>query len=77
MKRLIRRTGQMSHKKRKISELTAGDTNTLLEALNRFQDNLDDNDKDLPSGLLDALDEFRTKLAAIKVCTTYLQRSRN
>jgi hypothetical protein len=67
----------MSHKKRKISELTAGDTNNLLEALNRFQDNLDDNDKDLPSGLLDALDEFRTKLATIKVCTTHLQRSRN
>ena len=60
----------MPHKKRKISDLTAGDANTLLQALNQFQDRLDDDDEDLPSGLLSALEEFRTKLEAIKVCTT-------
>jgi hypothetical protein len=55
----------MPHKKRKISDLTAGDANTLLQALNQFQDSFDD-DEDLPSGLLSALGEFRTKLEAIK-----------
>jgi hypothetical protein len=46
---------RMTRKKRKISELTVGDVNTLLEALNRFQDNLDDNDEDLPSAYMNRL----------------------
>lgn len=58
----------MPQKKRKISDLTAGDANFLLQALNQFQSGLDDEDEDLPSGLLSALEEFRTKLEAIKVC---------
>lgn len=58
----------MPQKKRKISDLTAGDANFLLQALNQFQSSLDDEDEDLPSGLLSALEEFRTKLEAIKVC---------
>jgi hypothetical protein len=58
----------MPHKKRKISGPTAEDANTLLQALNQFQDNLDDNDEDLPSGLLSALEKFRTKVEVIKVC---------
>lgn len=56
----------MPQKKRKISDLTAGDGNSLLQALNQFQNSLDDEDEDLPSGLFSALDEFRTKLEAIK-----------
>ena len=58
----------MLQKKRKISDLTAGDANSLLQALNQFQNSLDDEDEDLPSGLLSALGEFRAKLEAIKVC---------
>jgi hypothetical protein len=64
----------MAYKKRKISGLTACDAVTLLEALNRFQDNTDDYDEDLPSGLLSVLDEFRTKMAAIEA---HFRRSRN
>ena len=57
----------MPHKKRKISDLTAGDANALLHTLNEFQDSLDDDDEDLPSSLLSALEEFRGKLEDIKV----------
>ena len=57
----------MPHKKRKISDLTTADADSLLRSLNQFQDNLDDEDEDLPSGLLSALAEFRMKLEAIKV----------
>jgi hypothetical protein len=60
----------MPPKKRKISDLTTGDANSLLRALNDFQDVLDDEDEDLPSALLSALEEFRTKLQAIQVCKT-------
>ncbi|KAF8802824.1 hypothetical protein BYT27DRAFT_7260756 [Phlegmacium glaucopus] len=60
----------MPQKKRKISDLTAGDANSLLQALNQFQNSLDDEDEDLPSGLLNTLEEFRTKLEAIKVSRT-------
>jgi len=57
----------MPHKKRKISDLTTADANSLLQSLNQFQDSLDDGDEDLPSGLLVALAELRMKLEAIKV----------
>jgi len=56
----------MPQRKRKISDLTAGDANSLLQALNQFQHSLDDEDEDLPSGLLSALGEFRAQLEAIK-----------
>ena len=58
----------MPQKKRKTSDLTAGDANSLLQALNQFQNSLDDEDEDLPRGLLSALGEFRAKLEAIKIC---------
>jgi len=44
----------------------------LLQAPNQFQDSLDEDDEDLPSGLLSALEEFRTKLEVIKVCKNNL-----
>ena len=52
---------------RKISDLTAGAADTLLQALNQFQYSLNDDDEDLPPSLLSALAEFRTKLEAINV----------
>ena len=58
---------QTPRKQRKISDLTAEDAITLLQPLNQFQDCLDDDDDDLPSGLLSALEEYRTKLEAIIV----------
>lgn len=57
----------MPHKKRKISSLTTADANSLLQSLNQFQESLDDEDEELPSGLLITLAEFRMKLEAIKV----------
>ncbi|KAF8711076.1 hypothetical protein AX14_013300 [Amanita brunnescens Koide BX004] len=57
----------MPTKKRKISDLTVNDANTLL-ALNEFQAALDE-DEDLPSGLITALDQFRTKLEVVKHVT--------
>ncbi|KIM71928.1 hypothetical protein PILCRDRAFT_747605 [Piloderma croceum F 1598] len=56
----------MGHKKRKLSDLTVGDRNALLVALDAFQDNLDEDDEDLPSGLLTALGQFREKLEVVK-----------
>jgi hypothetical protein len=58
----------MGHKKRKLSDLTVGDRNALLVALDAFQDNLDEDDEDLPSGLLSALGQFQEKLEVVKVC---------
>ena len=52
----------MKSKKRKISELTVNDANTLLLTLNDFQETLDEDEEDLPSALITVLDEFRTKL---------------
>ena len=58
----------MPHKKRKISDLTVGDANALLQALNQFQGSLDEDDEDLPDGLITALEQFRAKIESIKVC---------
>jgi hypothetical protein len=57
----------MAHKKRKLSDLTVGDRNALLVSLDAFQDSLDEDDEDLPSGLLAALAQFREKLEVVKV----------
>ena len=57
----------MPTKKRKISDLTVNDANTLLLTLNEFHAALDEDDEDLPSGLITALDQFRTKLEVVKV----------
>ncbi|KAF5385104.1 hypothetical protein D9615_001045 [Tricholomella constricta] len=51
---------------RKIPDLTANDANTLLLSLNDFQAALDEDDEDLPSGLIEVLDQFRTKLEVVK-----------
>jgi hypothetical protein len=58
----------MPPKKRKLSDLTAGDANTLLLALNEFQQVLDEDDDELPNGLITALDDLRSKLEVVKVC---------
>jgi len=57
----------MGHKKRKLSDLTVGDRNALLVALDTFQDNLDEDDEDLPSGLLSALAQVPEKRDVAKV----------
>lgn len=59
----------MRPKKRKISDLTAGDADTLLLALNEFQGILDEDDDELPRGLITALGDLRSKLeVVVKVC---------
>ena len=55
----------MPPKKQKISDVNTSDVNSLLQALNDFQDILDDEDEDLPSTLFK--EEFHTKLQAIEV----------
>jgi hypothetical protein len=54
-------------KRRKLSDLTAGDTNELLQKLEEFRSNLDEGDEDLPAGLIDGLQELRNKLEDVKV----------
>ena len=61
----------MSHKKRKISDLTIEDTSRLLLALAAFQDNLDETDEDLPPELLPALEKLTTKLRIAPVSQKY------
>ncbi|KAG1784537.1 uncharacterized protein HD556DRAFT_1427447 [Suillus plorans] len=58
----------MAHisKRRKLSDLTAGDTNELLDKLEEFRSNLDEGDQDLPDGLMDKLQELRDKLEDVK-----------
>ncbi|KAG2034767.1 hypothetical protein BDR03DRAFT_1001453 [Suillus americanus] len=53
-------------KRRKLSDLTAGDTNELLQNLEEFRSNLDEGDEDLPAGLIDGLQELRNKLEDVK-----------
>lgn len=53
-------------KRRKLSDLTAGDTNELLQKLEEFRSNLDEGDEDLPAGLIDGLQELRNKLEDVK-----------
>lgn len=49
-------------KKRKVSDLTVEDANTLLRTLAEFQAQLDEEDEDLPKGLIAGLEELRQKL---------------
>jgi len=49
-------------KKRKVSDLTVDDANALLRTLAEFQVQLDEDDEDLPKGLIDGLEELRKKL---------------
>ena len=66
----------MRHKKRKLSDLTVGDRNALLTALNDFKDTLDVDDEELPSGLLSTLAQFREKLEVVKVSFNILCREK-
>ena len=49
-------------KKRKPSDLTAQDTNSLLSALAIFESTLDENDEELPSELIYSLEKLRAIL---------------
>ena len=49
-------------KKRKLSDLTAQDTNSLLSALAIFESTLDENDEELPSELISSLEKIRAVL---------------
>ncbi|KAG2067895.1 hypothetical protein BDR04DRAFT_1233099 [Suillus decipiens] len=59
-------------KRRKLSGLTAGDTNELLHKLEEFRSDLDEGDEDLPAGLIDKLQELRDKLEDVKPLLTTL-----
>ena len=56
-------------KKRKVSNLTANDTCSLLSALGVFQSTLDEDDDELPQGLISSLEKLRAKLEVGKVRT--------
>ncbi|KIK37568.1 hypothetical protein CY34DRAFT_810215 [Suillus luteus UH-Slu-Lm8-n1] len=49
-------------KRRKLSDITVGDTNELLYKLEEFRSSLDEGDENLPSGLFSKLQELRDKL---------------
>jgi uncharacterized membrane protein len=49
-------------KKRKISDLKPEDANSLFDALTRLKDSLDEDDSDLPVGLITSLEQVREKL---------------
>ena len=53
-----------------MSDLTADSASAILNALSHLQDILDDEDDDLPIGLVPALNELRVKLQTVKVCMT-------
>ncbi|KAG1778407.1 hypothetical protein EV702DRAFT_1278097 [Suillus placidus] len=53
-------------KRRKLSDLTVGDTTELLYKLEELCSNLDEGDEDLPAGLIDKLQELRDKLEDVK-----------
>jgi hypothetical protein len=54
-------------KKRKLSDLTAQDTNSLLSALAIVESTLDENDEELPSELMSSLEKLRAKLEVVQV----------
>jgi phage terminase Nu1 subunit (DNA packaging protein) len=45
-----------TRKKRKVSDLTVDDVNALLRTLAEFQEQLDEEDEDLPTGLISGLE---------------------
>ncbi|KAG1768005.1 hypothetical protein EV702DRAFT_1012802 [Suillus placidus] len=53
-------------KRRKLSDLTSGDTNELLNKIEESRSDLDEGDEDLPDGLIDKLQELHDKLANVK-----------
>jgi hypothetical protein len=56
-----------TRKKRKVSDLTVDDANALLRTLAGFQEQLDEEDEDLPTGLISGLQQLRRKLEVIPV----------
>lgn len=57
-------------KRRKLSDITVGDTNELLYKLEEFRSSLDEGDENLPSGLFSKLQELRDKLEDVKMMKT-------
>jgi hypothetical protein len=53
-------------KKRKLSNFTTDDRSAMLLALQHFQDTLDPEDEELPTGIHDTLDQLRQKLELVK-----------
>ena len=58
---------QIMAKKRKLSNFTTDDRSAMLLALQHFQDTLDPEDEELPTGIHDTLDQLRQKLELVKV----------
>jgi len=56
-----------TRKKRKVSDLTVDDANALLRTLAEFQEQLDEEDEDLPTGLNSGLEQLRKKLEVVPV----------
>jgi len=56
-----------TRKKRKVSDLTVDDANPLLRTLAELQEQLDEEDEDLPTGLISGLEQLRKKLKVIPV----------
>lgn len=54
-------------KRRKLPDITVGDTNELLYKLEEFRSSLDEGDENLPSGLINKLQELRDKLEDVKM----------
>ena len=54
-------------KKRKLSNFTTDDRSAMLLALQHFQETLDPEDEELPTGIHDTLNQLRQKLELVKV----------
>ena len=54
--------------KEKLTDFTTDDRSAMLLTLTHIQDTLGRDDKDLPSGIHDALNQLRQKLEVVKVC---------
>jgi len=54
-------------KKRKLSNFTTDDRSDMLLALQHFQETLDPEDEELPTGIRDTLNQLRQKLERVKV----------
>ena len=51
----------------KVSDLTADNAKVLVRTLAGFQDQLNEEDEDLPTGLISGLQQLRKKLEVIPV----------
>ena len=55
-----------TRKKRKVSDLTVDDANALLRTLAEFQEQLDEEDEDLPTGLISGLSSCARSLKSFR-----------